>query len=104
MVNALESVGPLKLNDVLNEVISRSNVDSGLLSFNPEANTNGTGQDSFWFYVSEDTQDSLSNYTMTIDVNPFNGILMINIPIEVNINEDTCLYLKTVLGQFELLM
>ena len=70
-VTALETVGALKLNgtDVtLNQVISKADIDSGLLVFTPQANANGAGYDSFGFTVNDGTVDSASGYTITIDV------------------------------------
>ncbi|MCB1764360.1 MAG: cadherin-like domain-containing protein, partial [Gammaproteobacteria bacterium] len=70
-VTSLESAGSLKLNgsDVtLNQVISKADIDAGLLTFAPAANANGNGYDSFGFSVNDGSADSASTYTMTVDV------------------------------------
>ena len=70
-ITSLESEGNLKLNGVdvtLNQVISKANIDSGLLTFSPAINGNGSSYDAFDFSVNDGTVDSASSYTMTIDV------------------------------------
>ena len=70
-VTSLESAGTLTLNGsavTLNQVISKADIDSGLLTFAPAADANGTGYDSFDFEVHDGTEYSASSYSMTVDV------------------------------------
>ena len=53
------------------DVVSKSDLDGGRLTFRPEANANGTGYTGFTFRVSDGRVESAS-YTMTIDVTPVN--------------------------------
>ncbi|HEX7970727.1 MAG TPA: DUF4347 domain-containing protein, partial [Thiobacillus sp.] len=74
-ITTLETVGALKLNgtDVtLNQVISKANIDAGLLTFTPAANGNGAGYDSFGFKVSDGALESAAAYTMTLNVTAVN--------------------------------
>jgi len=74
-VTSLESAGALKLNGVdvtLNQVISKADIDSGLLTFDPAADANGASYDSFQFKVHDGTEYSASAYSMTVDVNAIN--------------------------------
>ncbi|MCP4965979.1 MAG: hypothetical protein GY926_12175, partial [bacterium] len=74
-ITTLEAVGALQLSgaDVtLNQVISKADIDAGNLKFVPVADANGTGYDSFGFSVNDGTVDSVSTYTMTIDVSAQN--------------------------------
>ena len=70
-VTALESVGGLKLNgsDVfVNQVITRADIEAGLLTFTPLAGQIGQVYDNFSFTVNDGSVDSAISYTMTIDV------------------------------------
>jgi hypothetical protein len=70
-VTSLESAGSLQYNgsDVaLNEVITKADIDAGLLTFTPAANANGAGYDSFQFKVHDGTEYSAAAYSMTVDV------------------------------------
>ena len=49
-------------------MVSKANIDSGLLKFVPAADGNGTGYDSFGFHVHDGNGYSASAYTMTVDV------------------------------------
>ncbi|MEZ6035660.1 MAG: cadherin-like domain-containing protein [Planctomycetaceae bacterium] len=72
-ITSLESAGTLKLSgaDVtLNQVINKADIDAGNLVFTPAADANGTAYDSFGFTVNDGTDDSVSSYTMTVDVTP----------------------------------
>ncbi|MCF6768609.1 Ig-like domain-containing protein, partial [Thiotrichales bacterium 19S11-10] len=74
-ITSLETVGDLKLNgtDVtLNQVIAVADITNGLLVFSSVLNANGSGYDSFNFSVNDGTADSLSSYTMTVDVTAVN--------------------------------
>ena len=55
-VTSLESQGSLQLNGsdvILNQVITKTDIDLGLLKFVPVADQNGTGYDAFEFKVSD---------------------------------------------------
>ena len=70
-VTTLESAGSLQLNGVdvaLNDVISKADIDLGLLKFVPVPDANGSSYDSFQFTVHDGTEYSASAYTMTVDV------------------------------------
>ncbi|MEJ1436567.1 MAG: hypothetical protein RPU61_04550 [Candidatus Sedimenticola sp. (ex Thyasira tokunagai)] len=74
-ITALESAGDLKLNGGAvnqNQVITKADIDAGLLLFTPAANANGVSYDSFGFSVNDGTEDSLATYTITIDVTAVN--------------------------------
>ncbi|MCP4967356.1 MAG: hypothetical protein GY926_19260, partial [bacterium] len=74
-VTTLETVGALQLQGVdvtLNQVITRADIDAGHLMFAPVGNDSGAGYDSFSFSVNDGTADSVSTYTMTIDINDVN--------------------------------
>ncbi|MCF6768601.1 Ig-like domain-containing protein, partial [Thiotrichales bacterium 19S11-10] len=74
-ITSLETVGDLKLNgtDVtLNQVIAVADITNGLLVFSSVLNANGASYDSFNFSVNDGTADSLSSYTMTVDVTAVN--------------------------------
>ncbi|WP_204723397.1 Ig-like domain-containing protein, partial [Fastidiosibacter lacustris] len=88
-VTTLEQVGSLKLSGVdviLNQVISRADIDAGNLKFTPIANQNGLAYDSFDFSVNDGTVDSVTSYTMSIDISiagDANGNGMIDYPDEI---------------------
>ncbi|MCP3951881.1 MAG: DUF4347 domain-containing protein, partial [Desulfobacterales bacterium] len=70
-ITTLETVGALQLSgaDVtLNQVITRADIDNDLLTFTGSTDGNGTGYDSFGFSVNDGTSDSVSSYTMTMDL------------------------------------
>jgi hypothetical protein len=74
-VTALETVGALRYDgtDVtLNQVINKADIDLGKLTYDPVANQNGNGYDTFGFKVHDGTEYSASAYTMTIDVTAIN--------------------------------
>ena len=93
-LTTLETVGALKLNGVdvtLNQVISKTDIDAGLLTFTPQVNANGIGYDSFGFTVNDGTTYSTSSYTITINVNPVNDAPVNNMPGVQTVDEDTAL-------------
>ena len=51
-----------------NAVVTKAQIDGGMLTFTPVAGAIGTGYASFTFKVNDGTDDSASAYTMTIDV------------------------------------
>ncbi|MCP4377420.1 MAG: DUF4347 domain-containing protein, partial [bacterium] len=70
-VTSLETVGALQFNGadvILNQVITKAEIDNDLLTFTSAADGNGTSYDSFGFSVNDGTSDSASTYTMTMDV------------------------------------
>ncbi len=74
-ITSLETVGTLTFNssDVpLNLVVTKAQIDAGLLQFTPLANGSGSGYDSFDFKVHDGIEYSSSAYTMTIDVTSVN--------------------------------
>ncbi len=73
-VTSLESVGSLELSGtpvILNQIITAGDIGSGLLTFVPVADQNGSPYDSFDFEVG-DGDFSASDYTLTINVTPVN--------------------------------
>ena len=67
----LPAVGNLALDgtDVtLNQVVTRAEIDAANLKFEPATDASGTGYASFHFKVNDGTDDSVSAYTMTINV------------------------------------
>ncbi|MCF6768602.1 Ig-like domain-containing protein, partial [Thiotrichales bacterium 19S11-10] len=90
-ITSLETVGDLKLNgtDVtLNQVIAVADITNGLLVFSSVLNANGASYDSFNFSVNDGTTDSLSSYTMTVDVTAVNDEPTAS-NNTITINEDT---------------
>ncbi|MDD2863663.1 MAG: tandem-95 repeat protein, partial [Methylococcales bacterium] len=94
-ITTLENVGALKLNGVdvtQDQVITKADIDSSLLTFDPVANANGTNYTNFAFKVNDGTDFSVSANTVTIDVTAVNDL-----PTAVNAtlttNEDTQLVL-----------
>ena len=57
---------------VLDQVVTRTQIDEGKLKFVPDADANGSGYATFGFKVSDGTDESASAYTMTIDVTAVN--------------------------------
>ena len=96
-ITSLETVGALQLSgaDVtLNQVISRADIDAGNLKFVPVGDQNGTGYDSFDFRVNDGTVDSVSGYTMSVDVTAVNDAPVITsdgsgVTAAVNVTENT---------------
>ena len=100
-ITSLESLGALQLSGVdvtLNQLISRADIDAGNLTFTPAADANGAGYDSFAFTVNDGTTDSLSSYTMTVDVTAVNDA-----PVAVgdgySTDEDTVLSVAAQIGR-----
>ena len=73
-ITALETAGALKFSaDVtLDQVISKAQIDTGLLTFTPAANANGPGYATFGFKVSDGALESAAANTITISVTPVN--------------------------------
>ncbi|MCY3566701.1 MAG: Ig-like domain-containing protein, partial [Gammaproteobacteria bacterium] len=73
-ITALETAGALKFSaDVtLDQVISKAEIDTGLLTFTPAANANGPGYATFGFKVSDGALESAAANTITIDVTAVN--------------------------------
>ncbi|PHS11806.1 MAG: hypothetical protein COA78_08945 [Blastopirellula sp.] len=75
-ITSLETAGALQLSGsdvVLNQVITRADIDAENLIFAPVMGESGTGYDSFEFSVNDGTVDSLSSYVMTVDVTLVNS-------------------------------
>ena len=90
-ITSLESAGALEYSNsgtwqdvTLNQEISKADIDAGKLRFNPAANANGSGYDSFGFKVSDGTEYSASAYTVTVDVTPVNDV-----PTGITLSADT---------------
>ena len=69
----LPAAGALALDGAavsVGEVVAAANI--GKLTFTPALNANGLGYASFTFKVSDDTDESASDYTMTVNVTPVN--------------------------------
>ena len=74
-ITQLESAGDLELDGVdvtLNQVVLKADIDAGKLTFRPAANAHGTGYATFMFRVSDGDDESVSAYTMTVDVDAVN--------------------------------
>ncbi len=74
-ITSLESAGSLQLNSVdviLNQLVSKADIDAGRLRFIPAANANGAAYDSFGFKVFDGTDYSAADYTMALDVTAVN--------------------------------
>ena len=56
----------------LPKTITKAELDDGKLKYSPPADANGTGYASFRFRVNDGTQDSASQYTLTISVTAVN--------------------------------
>ena len=74
----LPATGALTLNGTaipsadLPQTVTAAEVTGGKLKYTPPANANGTGYASFKFKVNDGTEDSASEYFMTINVTPVN--------------------------------
>ena len=67
----LPAAGALALDGtpmLANAVVTKAQIDAGMLAFTPVAGASGIGYASFTFKVNDGTDDSASAYTMTIDV------------------------------------
>ncbi|WP_440998252.1 DUF4347 domain-containing protein, partial [Cysteiniphilum litorale] len=93
-ITVLETVGSLKLNSAdvaLNQVISKADIDAGYLKFTPVANGNGLPYTSFGFSVNDGTTDSISSYTLTVDVTAVNDAPVNTVPGAQSVAEDDSL-------------
>ncbi|WP_162902500.1 hypothetical protein, partial [Facilibium subflavum] len=68
-------------------VLSKADIDAGLLVFTPAQDANGTAYDSFGFSVNDGTVDSDSSYTITVDILPEPVIEVIS-PEYIDANND----------------
>ena len=74
-ITTLELAGRLKLGDddvILNQIVTKTQIDEGKLKFVPDADANGSSYATFGFTVNDGEADSTSAYTMTIDVTAVN--------------------------------
>ena len=70
-ITTLEGSGNLQLNGVdvtLDQLISKADIDAGMLTFIAVGDANGTEYDCFGFQVHDGTELSPSAYMMTLDV------------------------------------
>ncbi len=80
-ITSLETVGALQLAGVdvtLNQIVSKADLDAGNLTFTPVADTSGAAYDSFGFTVNDGTVDSVVTYTMTVDITPDPGNMILD--------------------------
>ena len=56
----------------VNQLVSRSDIDAGVLKYTPPENANGDDYTTFMFKVNDGSDDSSSAYTMTVDVTAVN--------------------------------
>ncbi|MFI4848928.1 MAG: Ig-like domain-containing protein [Gimesia chilikensis] len=80
-ITSLETVGALQLAGVdvtLNQIVSKADLDAGNLTFTPVADTSGAAYDSFGFTVNDGTIDSVATYTMTVDITPDPGYMILD--------------------------
>jgi len=83
-VTTLETVGTLQLSGsdvILNQVISKVDIDAGNLTFSPNLNDNGVAYDNFQFKVHDGTEYSVSSYAITIDVTPIQDAPLMKIQL-----------------------
>ena len=78
-ITTLEDDGDLQYYDgsswqdvTLNQVITVTDISNGYLRLNPDANDTGSPYTTFEFSVNDGEADSVSSYTMTIDVTTVN--------------------------------
>ena len=96
-VTAPVTVGTLTLNGVdviAGQVISRADIDAGLLRFTPQVNDLGVAYDSFDFRVSDGALDSTATVTLTIDVTPANAP-PVAVDSQISAAEDTAYTFST---------
>jgi hypothetical protein len=99
-ITVLEMAGALKLNgaDVtLNQVISKANIDAGLLQFIPVANANGAAYASFQFKVNDGTADAVAASTMTVNVTAVNDDPTVSAAVTSTKTEDDGAYVLNLL-------
>ncbi|MBI2151458.1 lamin tail domain-containing protein [Candidatus Woesearchaeota archaeon] len=88
-ITGLETAGDLELAGVditINQVIPAASIAS--LTFKPVDNAYGAPYATFNFKVNDGTEDSVSSYTMTINVNSRNDPPTSSSPTAITINED----------------
>ncbi|QDT92372.1 hypothetical protein Pan161_40390 [Gimesia algae] len=74
-ITSLETAGSLQLNGadvILNQVITKADIEAGKLKFVPVADANGAGYASFDFLVNDGAVDATASSTMTVDVTAVN--------------------------------
>ncbi|MEQ8854829.1 Ig-like domain-containing protein [Gimesia sp.] len=80
-ITSLETVGALQLAGVdvtLNQILSKADLDAGNLTFTPVADTSGAAYDNFGFTVNDGTVNSVATYTMTVDITPDPGNMILD--------------------------
>ena len=76
-ITGLATAGALQLGNepvTLDQVIAVADITAGNLKFTPESDANGDPYATFKFTVNDGTADSVSSYTMTIDVTAVNDV------------------------------
>ncbi len=97
----LESAGDLTLNGshvAQFQVISKADIDAGLLKFSPGNHDHGNSYDSFQFTVNDGTTDSASPNTISFDVNAVNDNPTGDVTITGDPTEDETLHANNTLG------
>ncbi len=82
-ITALASAGTLQLSGVAvnaNDSVTIGDINAGNLTFVPADDANGAAYASFQFKVSDGTEFSAADYTMTVDVNAVNDAPQITAP------------------------
>jgi Domain of unknown function (DUF4347)/Cadherin-like len=90
-ITDLESAGDLTLNGshvAQFQVISKADIDAGLLKFSPANHDHGNSYDSFQFTVNDGTADSVNPNSISFDVNAINDVPTTAGLSDVNVNED----------------
>ena len=91
-ITGLPAVGVLQLNSstvTLNQVILVADITAGNLEFVPIGDENGAAYDSFQFSVNDSLEDSVSSYSMTIDVTAVNDAPTITGTPTTSVAEDS---------------
>ena len=83
--------GSIWQNVTSDQSITKANIDSGHLRFNPSLNENGTNYASFGFKVNDGTVDSVNTYTITYNVTATNDAPTIESTTAIDYNSTTAL-------------
>jgi Domain of unknown function (DUF4347)/Bacterial Ig domain len=100
-ITDLESAGDLTLNGshvAQFQVISKADIDAGLLKFSPANHEHGNSYDSFQFTVNDGNGDSVTPNTITFDVNAINDDPTGAVAISGSLIEDQTLLASNTLG------
>ena len=69
-------------------MVSKSDLESGLLTYTPPADANGTDYTGFTFRVNDGEADSTDTYTMTINVDSVPDVTQVAVTSEPNVDTD----------------